>query len=636
MSKAVVFALSSLALAACVGVAPPEPTDQNPGDGNHDEITFTSSVHAMPFVDQSSLRPFTAPSGAHLTYYGGKVVQAAKVVQVLYGSGTYVPQVSATSGTSMGSFYGQSLTIGVWDWLSEYNTSSPSQSIGRGSFGGQVQISPSSSHNGSTITDASIQAELAAQINSNVLPAPSDNVIYMINFPAGKKITDPSGSGSCVSGGFCAYHGTMKIGSQNVYYGVLPDMGPSSGCATGCGGSTTFNNQTSVASHELIETVTDAEVGLSTTVGPPLAWYDTTNGEIGDICNAQQGTFVGSDGVTYTIQQEFSNQQNNCITTRSTTTSPDFSVAVSPASATVAPSATTSFSVTTSAIAGSTQTVALTVAGLPSGVTGSFSPSSVTAGGSSTLTLTASASATGSSTFTVKGTSGATTHTATGMVTVSGGGGGGGGGGALSNGVPVTGLSGATGAQANYTIAVPAGQSTLTVTISGGTGDADLYVKAGSAPTLTTYDCRPYVNGNSETCTFSNPAAGTWYIMLNGYATYSGVTLTATYGADTTSSLGNNVPVSGVSGATGSQQYWKITVPAGQTQLVVHTSGGTGDVDLYVKKGSKPTTATYDCRPYINGNTETCTFSSPAASDYYVMLRGYATYSGVTLVAHYP
>ena len=51
---------------------------------------------------------------------------------------------------------------------------------------------------------------------------------------------------------------------------------------------------------------------------------------------------------------------------------------------------------------------------------------------------------------------------------------------------------------------------------------------------------------------------------------------------------------------------------------------------------SKPTTATYDCRPYLNGNNETCSFTNPAATDYYVMLRGYQSYSGVTLVGHYP
>ena len=50
---------------------------------------------------------------------------------------------------------------------------------------------------------------------------------------------------------------------------------------------------------------------------PPLAWYDGTNGEIGDICNAQQGTFVGTDAVTYTVQKQFSNAAADCIVSRS-------------------------------------------------------------------------------------------------------------------------------------------------------------------------------------------------------------------------------------------------------------------------------------------------------------------------------
>ena len=499
-----------------------------------------------------------------------------------------------------------------------------------------MQVTPSASHNGSTITDASIQAELAAQIQGGTLSAPNDNTIYMVSFPQGKTITDPSGAASCQA--FCAYHGTFKIGTQNVYYGVLPDMTGS--CASGCGGAaSTFANQTSVASHEMIETITDAEVGLSTTVGPPLAWYDTTNGEIGDICNAQQGAFVGSDNVTYTVQQEFSNQQNTCITTRSTSTAPDFTIALSPSATTIAPGSSATINVATTAVGGSSQSIGFSLTGLPNGVSAAFSPTTVVAGGSSTLTLTAASSAVaGTASLAIIGTAGSTSHSTSEALTVGSGGGGGGGGNVLSNGVPVPNQSGTTNAQTAYTIVVPPGQTSLSVSIAGGTGDADLYVRAGSAPTLTTYDCRPYITGNGEICSFTNPVAGTWYIMLNGYAAYSGLTITATYGAtgDTTTSLTNNVPVSGIAGATGSAQYWKLTVPAGQSQLVFSISGGSGDADLYVRKGAKPTTSTFDCRPYLTGNAETCTFTNPAAADYYVMVRGYAAFAGVTLVGHAP
>jgi len=66
--------------------------------------------------------------------------------------------------------------------------------------------------------------------------------------------------------------------------------------------------------------------------------------------------------------------------------------------------------------------------------------------------------------------------------------------------------------------------------MSGCTGDADLYVRRGSKPTLTSWDYRPYLIGNNETVEVTDPAAATWYIMLRGYHAYTGVTLKATYG----------------------------------------------------------------------------------------------------------
>jgi len=96
----------------------------------------------------------------------------------------------------------------------------------------------------------------------------------------------------------------------------------------------------------------------------------------------------------------------------------DFSVSLTPASANVATGSSTSFTVSTAVTSGSAQAVSLSVSGLPSGVTGSFSAAQVTAGQGSTLTLTASSSASGSSTFTVTGSATSGTHGASGSVTV--------------------------------------------------------------------------------------------------------------------------------------------------------------------------------------------------------------------------
>ena len=73
-----------------------------------------------------------------------------------------------------------------------------------------------------------------------------------------------------------------------------------------------FNNTTSVASHELTEASTDADVGENN-----LAWYDDTNGEIGDICNAEQGSIAG-----YVVQKQWSNKAGACIVTGGTTCTP--------------------------------------------------------------------------------------------------------------------------------------------------------------------------------------------------------------------------------------------------------------------------------------------------------------------------
>lgn len=101
--------------------------------------------------------------------------------------------------------------------------------------------------------------------------------------------------------------------------------------------------------------------------------------------------------------------------------------------------------------------------------------------------------------------------------------------GGLQNGVPVTGVSGAAGSAQRWTFTVPAGARNLVIAISGGSGDADLYVRRGSAPTTSAYDCRPYRSGNAESCSFATPQAGTWHVLVRGYTSFSGVTLRASH-----------------------------------------------------------------------------------------------------------
>ncbi len=212
---------------------------------------------------------------------------------------------------------------------------------------------------------------------------------------------------------------------------------------------------------------------------------------------------------------------------------------------------------------------------------------------------------------------------------------------ALSNGVAKTGISVATGAwSCDYTLVVPSGATNLKFDMSGGTGDADMYVKFGSAPTSSSYDCRPYKSGNAESCPITTAQAGTYYVKVYGYSAPSGVSLVGSYtgGSGGGNVLTNAVETASYSGAAASWTCWTLSVPAGKTSLVFNQTGKTGttgDADLYVKLGSAPTTSSYTCRPYLGGSTETCTINAPASGTWYACSYGYNAYSAVTMKGTY-
>ena len=211
-----------------------------------------------------------------------------------------------------------------------------------------------------------------------------------------------------------------------------------------------------------------------------------------------------------------------------------------------------------------------------------------------------------------------------------------GGGTELQNGVAKTGISGAASSSQTFTLQVPAGATGLKFVTKGGTGDADLYVKFGSAPTTTSFDCRSWGSSNAETCNIATAQGGTYYVVVRGYSAFSGLSLTGSFTPPSTANvLTNGVPKTGISGAAGVSRTYTLQVPAGATGLKFVTSGGTGDADLYVKFGSVPTTSSYDCRSIGSSNAETCNISTAQAGTYYVVVRGYTSFSGLSLTGSF-
>jgi large repetitive protein len=165
-------------------------------------------------------------------------------------------------------------------------------------------------------------------------------------------------------------------------------------------------------------------------------------------------------------------------------------------------------------------------------------------------------------------------------------------------------------------LAATGGSGAYTWSLAEGTLPAGLTLSAGGALSGV-----PTTLGSSTFTVRVTDAAGAAHTRAFTMVVAQIVTLTS------------GVAVTDIGGAVGSARYYAIEVPAGATQLTVATSGGTGDVDLYLRRGGLPQEFVYDCRPFREGNAETCSRLAPDAGTWYIMLRGHTAYAGVRLEA---
>jgi hypothetical protein len=342
----------------------------------------------------------SAPAGAQLTDHGGKVMAGGvKYTNVYWGS--YFAGAGASEVTTVDGFM---KTVGTSpdfnSVLAQY--SKAGMSIDPASFEGHKVITTDPA---STIDDTAIQSQIQAWIDDGTLPAPTGQEIYGLIFPPNVSIT-LQGSGSCTA--FCGYHMTFNSTSgQPVRYMVIPHLD----CA-GCGfQSTEMDSKTVVLSHEMSEATTDPDVGLAiaTNNNAYLGWYDDTNGEIGDICAGDpDSTMFG-----YAVQTEWSNADGACVATRTTQSSPDYSLAAAPTGAGNGagnPGTRVRYKVTSTATGGFTGAIKLWVKGLPAGAHSSFS-SALSGSGTTILRVTTSTTTPpGTYTLTIDSSSGSLKH----------------------------------------------------------------------------------------------------------------------------------------------------------------------------------------------------------------------------------
>lgn len=235
-----------------------------------------------------------------MEYFGGTVFSSVEVVSVIWGADVRRQTVAGMPG-----FLAAVVNSTYMDQLSIYDTKhhqgvnghrGSDQTIGRGSFFGQVEITPKNRN--STLTDDDIRKELKYQIAQGSLPKQNPNRMYVIFFPQ-KVVIDAFGLQSCTD--FDAYHYATSIRERpsNIYYDVIPDCGY------------TFDDHTIVTSAQLADATTDNLEARNAYPVFPQAWENSTGFEIGDLCDGIPAT-LSTKKMTYYVQEVYLNNIAGC------------------------------------------------------------------------------------------------------------------------------------------------------------------------------------------------------------------------------------------------------------------------------------------------------------------------------------
>jgi len=195
-----------------------------------------------------------------LQYQGGPLLSNVEIMVIYWGSAW----ASDPLQPELDKFFGFAVGSSIVGNLSEY--SAPGFSIGPGKIM-PSQIIPTDPPN--PVDDTQIQSFLQGLIDSGTIN-PNANSLYFVFTPSGVTVT-LQGFSSCQD--FCGYHNFFSAtDGRAVIYAAMP-YPDCAGCQFA---STTFDSLTTIASHELSESITDPQLN---------AWYDPNTGEeIGDIC----------------------------------------------------------------------------------------------------------------------------------------------------------------------------------------------------------------------------------------------------------------------------------------------------------------------------------------------------------------
>ncbi len=149
----------------------------------------------------------------------------------------------------------------------------------------------------------------------------------------------------------------------------------------------------------------------------------------------------------------------------------------------------------------------------------------------------------------------------------------------------------------------------------------DLFVRMNAPATTAIFDARSAVIvGGTKAVIYTPSVSGIMYVAVR--ASGSGVIydLTAHRTNQQVASASSHLNVSD-SVLLNQMKYYTLDVTAGQNVSVKTFSSQ--DVDLYIKMGSNPTTASYELRGYTSSGNETIIYTASSTGTLYIGVHGY-------------
>ncbi len=277
-------------------------------------------------------------------------------------------------------------------------------------------------------------------------------------------------------------------------------------------------------------------------------------------------------------------------------TAPDFALSATPASQTVTAGNPASYTATVTPNGGYTGTISFSVAGLPTGASATFTPTTVTTSGTTTMAVTTtSAVAAGSYPLTITGTDGTLTHSAPVTLVVT---------------APVVGDFTISAAPASQTVAAGSATSyTATITPSGGFTDTVAFsasgLPAGASASFSPGSVPGTGSSTMTVTTTAATAAGTYVVTITG----TGSTLTHS----TTVTLVVTAPANFTISATPASVTISRGGTATYTVTIAPQNGFTGTVSFSASGAPNRTTTSFT--PTTVSGSGTTTFRVVSANN---------------------